>query len=37
MIMTLLEYRAVVGNSKVIDQVLAEVHRIRKERGLPVG
>jgi len=36
-IVTLLEYRAVVGNSKEIDQVLAEVHRIRKERGLPVG
>ncbi|MCH2212354.1 MAG: hypothetical protein MK110_13705 [Fuerstiella sp.] len=35
-IVTLQEYRAVVKNSQVIDQVLAEVRRMRQERGLPV-
>ena len=34
---TLVEYLAVAGNSQVIEQVLAEVHRVRAERGLPVG
>ena len=33
---SLLEYRAVSGNSEVIDSVLADVRRIRMERGLPV-
>lgn len=36
LVVTLLEYRAISGNTQVIEQVLAEVHRIRKERGLPV-
>ncbi len=36
LVVTLLEYRAVAGNSLVIDQVLAEVRRIRCERGLMV-
>ena len=36
LIVTLLEYRAVTGNSRVIDEVLCEVRRIRLERGLPV-
>jgi len=33
---TLQEYRAVSRNSQIIDDVLAEVRRIRTERGLPV-
>jgi len=36
LIVTLMEYRAIASNAQVIEQVLAEVHRIRKERGLPV-
>lgn len=36
LIVTLTEYRAVAANMQIIDQVLAEVHRIRTERGLPV-
>ncbi len=36
LLVTLMEYRAVVGNSRVIEQVLAEVQRIRQEQGLPV-
>ena len=36
LVVTLLEYRAIAGNTQVIGQVLTEVHRIRKERGLPV-
>ena len=33
---TLQEYLSVSGNSSIIDHVLAEVQRIRLERGLPV-
>ena len=36
LLVTLMEYRAIAGNAQVIEQVLAEVHRIRKDRGLPV-
>ncbi|MCH2201374.1 MAG: hypothetical protein MK102_05370 [Fuerstiella sp.] len=36
MIVTLQEYQAVTKNSQVIDQVLAEVRRMRQDRGLPV-
>lgn len=36
LIVTLNEYRSVAGNMQIIDQVLAEVQRIRTERGLPV-
>lgn len=30
-----IEFQAVVRNGKIVDAVLADVHRIRKERGLP--
>ena len=30
------EYRSVSENSSIVDQVLADVQRIRRERGLPV-
>lgn len=30
------QYIAIAGNSRVVDDVLADVHRIREERGLPV-
>jgi hypothetical protein len=36
LVATLQEYRAVSRNSQIIDDVLAEVRRIRIERGLPV-
>ncbi len=36
LIVTLIEFRSVAMNMQIIDQVLAEVQRIRIERGLPV-
>lgn len=36
LIVTLMEFQAIGSNSTIVEQVLAEVHRIRTERGLPV-
>ncbi|MFQ5731450.1 MAG: hypothetical protein ACE5KM_05785, partial [Planctomycetaceae bacterium] len=32
----LLEYSAIAQNATLIEEVLAEVHRIRRDKGLPV-
>ena len=35
-IVNIVEHSAIVQNSRLIEEVLAEVHRIRREKGLPV-